>query len=291
MRAPPLKEIFYKNNNKLTRLTNRELSVVNDWFLSHGLLVHPDKTRYIIHNGEAPSLNISIAGKEIIQVGEKCEEKSYKLLGIELDQHLTFELHIKKIHRKMQGSVSLIKRSKRNLPNRIKLMLYNSLVMAHVNYATVIWGCQSTHLKRLEITQKRALRAICLAPYNAHTQPLLSKTKSLSLLHTIELNYLKIGSNLIHKIEPETVRRIFPLKVKGRTRSADLPLFQIPFCKRNSETHFPHYIVAKTWNAAIKHYKIDMLAKMHIMAKNYKEMRLQQYKDFECNTKGCYVCK
>ena len=244
----------------------------------------------MIHNGGEPNLDIFIAGKKIIQVGENVSEKSYKLLGVEIDQHLTFEHHIKKIHRKMQGSVSLIKRSKRNLPNRIKLMLYNSLVMAHVNYASVIWGCQSTHLKRLEITQKRAIRAICLAPYNAHTQPLFSKTKTLKVEHIIELSYLKLGSNLIHKIEPETIRNIFPLKLKGRTRSANLPLFEIPLCRRKSDTHFPNYIVAKTWNAAIKYYNIDMQAKIHIMTKYYKEMRLKQYRDFQCNIKHCYVC-
>ena len=192
----------------------------------------------------------------------------------------------------MQGSVSLIKRSKRNLPKRIKLMLYNSLVLSHVNYASAIWGSQSEHIKRLEITQKRAIRAICLAPYNAHTKPLFSLTETLSLQHMIELNYLKLGSNIIQKREPKTICDIFPLKSKwGKTRSASIPLFQIPLCKRKSDARIPQFIIAKTWNTAVKYYGLDMLAKVHIMSKNYKEMRITEYKYFSCEIKKCYVCK
>ena len=153
-------------------------------------------------------------------------------------------------------------------------------------------GGQSQHIKRLEITQKRAIRAICLAPYNAHTQPLFSLTETLSLQHMIELNYLKLGSNIIQKREPKTVRDVFPLKSKwGKTRSAKIPLFQIPLCKRKSDTRLPQFIVAKTWNTAVKYYGLDMLAKVHIMSKNYKEMRITEYKYFSCEIKKCYACK
>ena len=99
------------------------------------------------------------------------------------------------------GSVFLIKRSKRHLPMRIRLMLYNSLVMSHCNYCSIIWSCESNELNRLVITQKRAIRTICKSPYNSHTEPLFCKTKTLKLKHILELNILKLG-NKYYVFEP-----------------------------------------------------------------------------------------
>ena len=163
--------------------------------------------------------------------------------------------------------------------------------MSHANYASIIWSCESNELKRLEITQKRAIRSICMSPYNSHTQPLFSKTRTLSLKHMLELNILKLGSKILHKIEPISLREIFPGRKKNNTRLDDLPLLEIPKYTTNAEKRLPQYRIASTWNFAVKHYTFNMQAKPNTMAKEFKDTMLTHYDYFKCENKKCYVCR
>ena len=55
------------------------------------------------------------------------------------------------------------------IPQRIKLLLYNTLLMPHLNYCLMIWGFNQERISKF---QKRAIRIITLSKYNAHTSPL-----------------------------------------------------------------------------------------------------------------------
>ena len=48
-------------------------------------------------------------------------------------------------------------------------ILYNSLVLPHLQYCILSWGFESDRIFKL---QKRAVRIITCSKYNAHTEPL-----------------------------------------------------------------------------------------------------------------------
>ena len=156
-----------------------------------------------------------------MQVGELEKEKSFKLLGIELDSLNSFKYHVQKVHRKIISASTMIKRSKNHLPYRMKLLLYNALIMSNINYCSSVWSEPTVYTKKLETAQKRAIRIVSNAKYNQHTQPLFAKSRTLALEHQFELNLLKLGNSIISKQEPEPVLEIFPLKAKSKTRSGD----------------------------------------------------------------------
>ena len=58
------------------------------------------------------------------------------------------------------------------LPRYILLTLYKSLVMPHLLYGIHLWGSK---YKKLEKLQKRAIRIIKGASYNAHTEPIFKE--------------------------------------------------------------------------------------------------------------------
>ena len=58
-------------------------------------------------------------------------------------------------------------------------MLYNTLILSHLNYGLTAWGYRCDRIKKL---QKKAIRIICLSKYNAHTDPLF---KSLNFEHIL----------------------------------------------------------------------------------------------------------
>ena len=84
------------------------------------------------------------------------------------------------------------------LPQNILRILYNSLILPHLQYCILSWGFKSDKIFKL---QKKAVRIIACSKYNAHTEPLLKtlnllkiedimKTKALKLYHRYKRNEL-----------------------------------------------------------------------------------------------------
>lgn len=64
----------------------------------------------------------------------------------------------------------MLHRHRHVLPTGVKLVLYNSLFLSHLNYCHLVWGTTTkTDLQKLFLMQKRVLRIICNVPYNFHT--------------------------------------------------------------------------------------------------------------------------
>ena len=66
----------------------------------------------------------------------------------------------------------------KNILNTNHLMtLYYSLVYPYIDYAISVWGStHNTHVNKLYIKQKRSIRIVMGAQYNAHTSPLFGIT-------------------------------------------------------------------------------------------------------------------
>ena len=87
---------------------------------------------------------------------------SFDFLGITMDKHLTWKPHIDNILNNISKTIGILNRLKFYLP--IKLAIYNSLILSHINYGLLVWG-NTNYLHRLEILQKRAIRLILHSSY------------------------------------------------------------------------------------------------------------------------------
>jgi hypothetical protein len=118
--------------------------------------------------------------------------KSFKLLGVFLDEYLSFEAHINMLCSKVSRSLYIINRSKNFLPKEALLTLYYSLINSHLTYCSSIYGCANkTTLKKLIQKQKQAVRIIDKSNYRAHTQPIFKNLKILPIEQIIKLSQLK----------------------------------------------------------------------------------------------------
>ncbi len=89
---------------------------------------------------------------------------------------------------------------KNYLPLHVKLALYNSLVLSHINYGILAWGLDSDRIFKL---QQKSVRIISLSKYNAHTELIFKQLKLLKIRDIYILNELKfyhkyINNNLPH---------------------------------------------------------------------------------------------
>ena len=85
---------------------NEALSKVGLWFKWNKLNLNPDKTRYIIFNCKTDVKDlIHIESKFIKRVWEKGREKSFKLVGIYVDEALKWTHHQDSVARKMNSAI------------------------------------------------------------------------------------------------------------------------------------------------------------------------------------------
>ncbi len=63
-------------------------------------------------------------------------------------------------------------------PLQIKVHIYNSLVLSHLNLGTIIWGFKCEKLTKL---QNNVVRILSLSKFNTHTEPLFKRLKLLKI--------------------------------------------------------------------------------------------------------------
>ena len=84
---------------------------------------------------------------------------SHKLLGIYLDEHLSFHFHCNHVKNKVAQSNFIISRAKNFLPQSSPL--YYALVHPHLLYCLPIYACTTAkNINMLELLQRKAIRNI-----------------------------------------------------------------------------------------------------------------------------------
>ena len=99
--------------------------------------------------------NIAINGHRIKR------EMSYKCLGIELDEVISWDVHISNVVSKVARATGALRRLKPYLPQSTLILIYKSLILTNFGYCDSVWGNLGRGLTlTLEQLQYRAARII-----------------------------------------------------------------------------------------------------------------------------------
>ncbi len=120
-----------------------------------------------------PQKHIRCPKRKIDQI-EIEHVKDFNFLGIVIDEQLNWKSHVEYISCKITRTNGIINKLKHYLPLHIKLSLYNSLILSHINYGILACGHESNRILKL---QKKAVRIISASKYNSHTEPLFKELK------------------------------------------------------------------------------------------------------------------
>ena len=131
---------------------------------------------------QTPSV-ITIDDRTIPQV------TSTKFLGVYIDQHLKWKVHIEEINKKITKNIGILKRISHVIPSHILINLYFTLIYPYLTYCNIIWtSTYITNLNNLKISQKKAIRVITKSPVNSHTKPLFTQH---NLLNITQLRFMQ----------------------------------------------------------------------------------------------------
>lgn len=174
------------NTNELVSRCNHVLSKLHEWSTLNSLTINSTKTKAMLF--QAKNKNAILSDDLIIGTSKIELVSCTKSLGVIFDTHLTWNNHIEFISKKVAKAVGVLTRLRFFLPPAVKVLIYNSLFLSHINYCHLVWGTTSaSNVTKLLLLQKKAVRAIANAPRLAHTEPLFSS------LHITPMNSVYNG--------------------------------------------------------------------------------------------------
>ena len=140
-----------------------------------------------------------------------------KILGVLIDNNLTWTNHIDVLTKKIVSNLWLLSRMKEYLSTDQRVQFYKSYVQPHIDYCSAIWGGTSQrNLDRIYRLQKRACKIILDYQYeNIATS--MEELKILNIYERIFLKKAKFMFKISQSLTPEYINEMFHTRPLNNT--------------------------------------------------------------------------
>ena len=214
-----------------------------------------------------------------------------KILGVHLDENLSFDYHCQKVLKKVNSALFHISSAKHMLSTKTLIKLYYALVHPHLLYCLPAFSFTSVkNRKMISNKLKQVVRIICKAKYNAHTEPLFFKTQILPFDDLILQQKLIFMHAIVHNYSSVC----FPHFITNLTFNAHrfnlrnendffVPRTDSSFVQRMPLIDFP-----AAWNNIDQSLK--SIASKQSFKKILKQELLDKYRNFTCDRSLCISC-
>ena len=275
------------SNASADSLINAEIDKVIEWLKINKLSLNKNKSKYMTFHmpkKQIQHLTLKIDGINI----EKVEE--FNFLGLTMDTNLKWKKHTDKISNKCSKITGVLNRLKLLFPQEIKCLLYNSLIVPHINYCITAWGF---HRNRITIIKKKAIRIITASSYISHTEPLFKQLNVLKVEDILTLQELKfyfkynqgilpkylqnwnfIPNSKIHNHNTRKITTLHTFKTKHEFAKKTLK-YNLPYTINNT----PHIVKDKVNTHSFQGFSLYV-----------KQYLIRKY-NTNCISRNCYICE
>ena len=132
-----------------------------------------------------------------------------RLLGVQISQNLSWDEHITSVEKTVNMKLALLRRIKCYLPLAARKLFYNTHILPHLDYCSIIWG-RSTFVNRLVTLQKRAARMILdITDYQFPSAEMFKMLNWMSINERIEFRTATIVYRSINNLAPAYMSAMF----------------------------------------------------------------------------------
>ena len=244
--------IFYsgKNLTEIENYLNNDLHTLSNWLSANKLSLNLSKTHTMLF-----TLNNRLKSyKPLIKINSteiNCNT-STTFLGVIIDQNFTWSKHLTHLSSKISKSIGILKKASHAFNKSTLRMLYYSFLQPYFSYCILIWGnAADTHLKKLILLQKRAIRIISRAQYLEHTTNLFSQLKILKLKDLYKQRCALFAYKLYSNQLPAPFTNDFTMTVLSHshnTRARTQHYINIPTCRTTLKQKTLKYQLSKLYN-------------------------------------------
>ena len=269
-------------------LINSELNEIADWLAVNKLSLNVQKTKFMIFHYRQRILtendipHLMINNTLIEQVTE------FNFLGLTVNEFMNWHSHTQKIANKISRTLGVMNRLKRYLPISAMKLMYDSLILSHLQFGITNWGFEWDRISKL---QKRALRIMTNSRYNAHTEPLFKQLHLLKVKDIFDVQCLKFWYKFVNNELPNYIRNMFTYNHElhdFETRNRDrLHLYQT---RTSGARNVLRHHIPELLNRFPQHL-IDKMKthSMYSVAHHIKLYLIDLY-SYDCNEINCYIC-
>jgi len=206
--------IHKSSNDKRQLFQDMELELSNllIWFNSNHLSINFKKTNFILFHPKNMKFKNNNYNNNLKFGTEEIEQKtSTKFLGMYIDENLSWTTHFNHLNSKLGRATYTINMVKNTLPRETLKTLYYALYYSHLTYGISLWGSTMLIKNKNKIfkSQKRIVRIITKAKYNAPTNPIFKELGLLKLDQIIELEVIKLMYQVTNHQAPKPICSMF----------------------------------------------------------------------------------
>jgi len=184
-----------------------DLEQLIEWFQANKLSLNLSKTNYVLFrpNKKVKMHDWDDETEYYLKVGTETltARKEVKFLGITIDKYLSWSSQCKSVGSKISSALYVLRSVKNFLPTYTLITLYYSFVYSHIQYGLILWGTSASarDLDRVRILQKKSIRQVKNAKYNASTLPIC---KELDILEFNDISKMEL-SKLMYQYSVRTL--------------------------------------------------------------------------------------
>jgi len=158
--------------------------------MQNGLQLNLDKSEALmigtanqLHTVSSTVTSVSVAGVALPVADQM------KVLGVVLDQHLTFEKQVMVVARSCNYHAQVIRHIRHLLTTELTTTLACSLILTRLDYCnSLLHGASTSSIRKLQREQNNTTRIILQAPRRSDAWPLLRQFHWLPVRYRIDYN-------------------------------------------------------------------------------------------------------
>ena len=195
----------WKTIQSLNQALSLDLCKVERWASENKMYMNMQKTKALLVTGkrlrkrivqDSGKLEVKTDNAEIVNV------ENHKLLGMIIDEDLTYEAHVDGLCNKLSKRLGLLRHISPYLKKNQRIIYFNAIIKPLMMYASQVWTlCNKEALERVLRMQKRAARIILEAQRTSRTVTLFNNLSWIpfyneAYIKRCELAYKRINVTL-----------------------------------------------------------------------------------------------
>ena len=229
-----------------------DFSIAVSWSKQNKLPINYDKTTYMILGSkkrvqDEHQLDLRAENRTIDKVSTQ------RLLGIFIDDHLSWTTHIDHLCSTLSSKISLLRQISAYVPQDIQKLYYQSYIVPLLDYGCNTWGTTSSaNIERLSKLQKRAARIILKADFMTPSKLMFETLGWLSVPKRLLYNKAILTYKALNNLTPAYISNLLtPLSEKHSRslRSSENGLLCIPRSRSALYDRSFSHSASKLWNS------------------------------------------
>ena len=227
-----------------------DLNFILTWCEKNNMSINPTKTTTMLIGSQH---KIKTSNDLLLQIKNNRIQNvtTQKILGVHLDSHLKWDIHIDKLCKKLSTKLALLRRISKYLSLENKKLYYSAYMLPIMDFCSIVWSnSNKTLIMRINKMQKATARWILMSRFDSPSAPLFKQLRWLTFENRCKFHVAVLVYKGLNKLVPSYVSDLINITNNSNYNLRSVTNRNIIYLK--PKTNFLKqsfsYSCIKTWN-------------------------------------------